>query len=122
MNTQIVFTLSDVGKFLLWGSFLVILLYLIFILRRIYLAIKNLTVVVEENRENIDEILNTVPGITKNFEKISGDLAEDISAFNGTVSNIAGIAEKVTSIKNIKSNFVKEKEPSKGSSIVLEDE
>lgn len=122
MNTQIVFTLSDVGKFLLWGSFLVILLYLIFILRRIYLAIKNLTVVVEENRENIDEILNTVPGITKNFEKISGDLAEDVSAFNGTVSNIAGIAEKVTSIKNIKSNFVKEKEPTKSSNIVLEDE
>lgn len=122
MNTQIVFTLADVGKFLLWGSFLVILLYLIFILRRIYLAIKNLTVVVEENRENIDEILNTFPGITKNFEKISGDLAEDVAAFNGTVSNIAGIAEKVTSIKNLKSNFVKEKESVKGSSIVLEDE
>lgn len=123
MNTQIIFTLSDVGKFLLWGAFLTILLYLVFILRRIYIAIKDLTKVVDENRTNIDTVLDSAPSITKNFERISKDLADDVSAFNGTVSNISGITEKLTSMKNIKGKFAKEKETQKNSNnIVIEDE
>ncbi|MBN2259036.1 MAG: hypothetical protein JW702_00675 [Clostridiales bacterium] len=117
MNTQIVFTLSDIGKFALWAAFLVILLYFIFILRRIYIALKDLTKVVEENRTQIDSILKSAPGITKNFEQISKDLSSDISAFNGTVSNLASITEKITSIKNLKEKFSKEDSKEKETNI-----
>ena len=122
MDTQIIFALSDVGKFILWGAFLAILLYLVFILRRIYIAIKDLTKVVDDNRANIDEILDSAPAITKNFERISKNLADDVSAFNGTVSNVAGFTEKITSMKNLKDKFSKEKETQKNSNnIVIED-
>jgi uncharacterized protein YoxC len=122
MNTQIVLTLGDVGKFVIWGALVAILLYLVFILRRIYIAIKDLTTVVNENRENIDAILNAAPGITKSVEKISGSIADDIAAFDGTVGNVAKIAEKVTSLKNIKETLSKEKPPKNDNQIVIEDD
>ncbi|MEA3422893.1 MAG: hypothetical protein U9Q80_03675, partial [Bacillota bacterium] len=75
MNSQIIFTLNDIGKFVLWAAFLVILIYLVFILRQIYVAIKSLTKVVDDNRSQIDETLKSAPGITKNFEKISKNLS-----------------------------------------------
>jgi uncharacterized protein YoxC len=121
MNTQIVLTLGDVGKVVLWAALVAILLYLIFILRRIYIAVKDLTSVVEENRESIDEIIAAAPGITKNFERISGDLANDVAAFNNTVSNVAGITERVTSIKNLKETLSKKKKQN-DNDIVLDDE
>jgi len=110
MNTQIIITLSDFGRMVLWIAFFVILLYIIFILRKIYISIKDFSKVVEGNRENIDEILDSAPGITKNLENISSNLASDIAAFNGTVSNISSITEKITSIKNIKNTLSKEKD------------
>lgn len=113
MNTQIIITLSDFGRMILWAAFFVILLYMIFILRKIYISIKDFSKVVQENRNNIDKILDSAPGITKNLENISADLASDVAAFNGTVSNISSITEKITSIKNIKNVLSKEKDENK---------
>ncbi len=107
MNYQIIFTLSDIGKFILWAAFLIILVYFVFILRQIYVALKDLTKVVDDNRAQIDETLKSAPGITRNFEKISANLSKDVEAFNSTVSNIASLSEKVTNIKNIKDKFSK---------------
>jgi uncharacterized protein YoxC len=108
MNSQIIFTLNDFGRFILWGAFLIILIYFVFILRQIYVALKDLTKVVDDNRAQIDETLKSAPGITRNFEKISKNLSKDVEAFNGTVSNLASISEKLTNIKNIKDKFSKD--------------
>lgn len=122
MNTQIVLTLGDVGKFVLWGALVAILLYLIFILRRVYVAIRDLTTVVNENRANIDAILDAAPGITQNVERISGSIAEDIAAFDGTVGNLARLTEKLTSLKNLKETLTREKPPKNDNRLVIDDE
>ncbi|MCK5764035.1 MAG: hypothetical protein KAH05_07940, partial [Clostridiales bacterium] len=83
------------------------------ILRQIYVAIKSLTKVVDDNRAQIDKTLKNAPGITKNFEKISENLSKDVEAFNGTVSNLASISEKLTNVKNIKDKFSKDTKDTK---------
>ncbi len=113
MNSQIIFTLNDLGKFVLWAAFLIILIYFAVILRQIYVAIKSLTKVVDDNRAQIDETLKSAPGVTKNFEKISENLSKDVEAFNGTVSNLASISEKLTNVKNIKDKFSKDTKDTK---------
>lgn len=122
MNTQIVLTLGDVGKFVLWGALVAILLYLVFILRRIYIAVKELTAVVNENRENIDAILDAAPGITQNVEKISGSIADDIAAFDNTVSNVARLTEKVTNLKHLKETLTPDKGTKNDNQLVIDDE
>ncbi len=125
MNSQIIFTLNDFGRFILWGAFLIILIYFVFILRQIYVALKDLTKVVDDNRAQIDETLKSAPGITRNFEKISKNLSKDVEAFNGTVSNLASISEKLTNIKNIKDKFSKDtkdtKEEQKEENIIIKE-
>ncbi|OPL07487.1 MAG: hypothetical protein AVO33_05025 [delta proteobacterium ML8_F1] len=113
MNTQIVFTLNDLGKFALWAALIIVLIYIIFILRRIFMSLRDINKVLEDNRDHIDEILKTAPGITKNFDSLSKNLAKDVAAFNGTVENLANITEKMTNVKHIKERFSKEEKKDK---------
>ncbi len=125
MNTQIVLTLSDLGKFAIWAALIIILIYIIFILRRIFMSLRDINKVLEDNRSHVDEILKTAPGITKNFDSISKNLAKDIAAFNGTVDNLAGITEKLTNVKNLREKFSKEEKkekPHRGVAVEKSDE
>lgn len=96
MNTQIVFTLKDLGMFVLWGLVVAVLVYLLLILIRFYKSFKELMAIVDENRENINKVLDEAPGITKNVNQISDEAAHFMSAFRGTVDNVADTSEAVT--------------------------
>lgn len=96
MNTQIVFTLKDLGMFVLWGLLVAVLIYILLILVRFYRSFKQIMAIVDENRQNINQVLDEAPGITKNVNQISEEAAHFMSAFHGTVDNVAETSEAVT--------------------------
>lgn len=96
MNTQIVFTLKDLGMFVLWGLLVAVLIYILLILVRFYRSFKQIMAIVDENRQNINQVLDEAPGITKNVNQISEEAAHFMSAFHGTVDNVAQTSESVT--------------------------
>lgn len=96
MNTTITFTLADLGKFALWAALLVILVYIILILKRVHSSIKIVNNLVEDNRDNIDQVLDEAPELTKNVKDITTEVAHDTQAFRGTIDNIAEMTEFFT--------------------------
>jgi len=74
----------------------VLVLYGIVILRKTYLTIKDVSKIVEENKENIEKTMNEVPDLTKNIKRISEEIAHGAEAFRGTVDNVAETSDTVT--------------------------
>ena len=98
MDTIITFTLKDL---LLCGVYLALILMIIYIIKiliKAHSSMKNINAIVEENRKEIDLILKEAPGISKNVNDISEELAHDIAQFRGTVDNIAETTESVTGV------------------------
>lgn len=96
MNSQIVFSLKDLGMFVLWGLLVAVLIYVLLILIRFYRSFKDIMAIVDENRENINQVLDEAPGITKNVNQISGEVSHFMEAFHGTIDNVADTSESVT--------------------------
>lgn len=96
MNSQIVFSLKDLGMFLLWGLLVAVLIYVLLILIRFYRSFKDIMAIVDENRENINQVLDEAPAITKNVNQISGEVSHFMEAFHGTIDNVADTSESVT--------------------------
>ncbi len=106
MNTIITFTLKD---FLLSGVYIALIVLLIVAIRilfKVYSSIKNINAIVEENRKDIDLIIKEIPGITKNANLISKEVAHDLAQFRGTVDNIAETTENVTGVVKENNNIV----------------
>jgi methyl-accepting chemotaxis protein len=57
---------------------------------------KQINLIVEDNRKSIDDTLEVVPDLTKNIEAISGEISHDIAAFRDSVDNVAETAGSVT--------------------------
>lgn len=98
MNTIIAFTLKDL---LLSGVYLVLiiaLVYVVKILMSLQRSMKDLNALVKENRTEIDAILKEAPGIAKNANTISEEVAYDVAKFRPTVDNIAQTSEEVTGV------------------------
>lgn len=91
MNATI--RLGDLGLLLLMSAFIVLIVYAILMLKNINETLKIIRKLVEDNRENIDQILDQAPSIAANIESISGDLAHDVKAVQGTIDQLAGISE-----------------------------
>ena len=96
MNSQIVFSLKDLGMFVLWGLLVAVLIYVLLILIRFYRSFKEIMAIVDENRENINQVLDEAPAITKNVNQISGEVSHFMEAFHGTIDNVADTSEAVT--------------------------
>ena len=96
MNSEIVFTLKDLGMFVLWGLLVAVLIYILLILVRFYRSFKEVMAIVDDNRENINQVLDEAPGITKNVNQISEEVSHIMTAFHGTVDNVAETSEEVT--------------------------
>ncbi|MDN5351219.1 MAG: hypothetical protein PWQ12_135 [Clostridiales bacterium] len=96
MDSQLVITLKDFLLFILWAGLAVIFIYLILILSRALRVMKQINLIVEDNRKSIDDTLEVVPDLTKNIEAISGEISHDIAAFRDSVDNVAETAGSVT--------------------------
>lgn len=84
---------GDLATFLLGSALLVLIIYGIFLLKNLNDTLRVLRKIVEENRSNIDEVLDKAPGIAANIESISSDLSHDIRAVQGTIDQIVGTTE-----------------------------
>lgn len=98
MDTIITFTLKDLLLSGIYAALIVMIIYIIKILMKLHSSMKNINAIVEDNRKEIDLILKEAPGISKNVNDISEELAHDIAQFRGTVDNIAETTESVTEV------------------------
>ncbi len=96
MNSQIVFTIKDLGMFVLWGLLVAVLIYILLILVRFYRSFKEVMAIVDDNRQNIDKVLDEAPGISQNINQISGEVSHIMTSFHGTIDNVAETSESVT--------------------------
>jgi len=106
MDSTIMFSIKDLLMFILWGLLVGIFVYLIFILRRALKIVKQVNGIVDDNRQNIDNIIDVVPGLTKNVEDITGEISYDVSQFRGTVENISTSTESVTETMKDNQSFM----------------
>ncbi|SCZ79210.1 hypothetical protein [Acidaminobacter hydrogenoformans] len=103
MNSQLVFTLKDVGMLVIWALLVAILIFILLVLIRFYRSFKDIMKIVDDHRTNIDKVLEEAPGITKNVNQISDEVNTTLKAFHGTIQNVAETTEAVTtSIKDNK--------------------
>ncbi len=84
---------GDLATLLLGGALLVLITYGIFLLKNLNDTLKVIRKIVEDNRSNIDEILDKAPGIATNIESISSDISHDVRAVQGTIDQIVGTTE-----------------------------
>lgn len=102
MSNVISFTLKDIGMFVLWSLIIVILYYFIVILKSLYSSVKEINGLISKNQDNVDKILKEAPGITKNANAISKEVADTLVKFRSSVDNIAESSESAT--KTLKEN------------------
>ena len=98
MNTIITFTLKDLLLCGVYMALIAMIIYIIKILMKAHSSMKHINSIVEDNRKEIDSILKEAPGISKNVNDISEELAHDIAQFRGTVDNISETTESVTGV------------------------
>ncbi len=96
MQSELTSTLRDFIMSAFWIGAIVAIWYLVLILRKLYLTVKDVSEIIEHNRKNIDQTLNEVPAITKNVQEITTEVAHDVQVFRPTVDNIAETSEAVT--------------------------
>lgn len=98
MDTVITFTLKDLLLSGVYLALIVMIVFIIKILMKAHSSMKHINAIVEDNRKEIDLVLKEAPGISKNVNTISEEVAHDIAQFRGTVDNIAETTESVTGV------------------------
>lgn len=98
----ITINIQDIFMAIFWLLLSIFVLYLIFILAKIYGVVKEFRNIARRNNQNIDKILGELPGITKNVNGITDNVNKASEAFMPSVENIAEASKEVT--QNIKEN------------------
>jgi uncharacterized protein YoxC len=113
MNAQLHFTLGQViiTLAILLGA--AIGVYLIIILSRVASNLRNINSILETNKENIDNTMNSLPGIVANVNEITGSVKRKTEMLDGlfgekddaesssTLSSIETIISSITSVVEI---------------------
>lgn len=95
MNATI--RLGDLGLFVLGTALLVLIVYAILFLKNLNDTMGVVKRLVEDNRNNIDSVLEQAPSIASNIESISSDLSHDVKAVQDTFDQIIGTTEVAVS-------------------------
>jgi uncharacterized protein YoxC len=91
MNTMI--SLKDLGMIVLWGSLVIMLIYLALLFKRLNDTVKGVNKLIEENSEDIGQTIKEVPKITKNISSITTEAVSSVQAVKGIAKNV-GILKK----------------------------
>lgn len=91
-------SIKDFGLTLLWAMLIVCLFFLIRMFFNAFLILREIRLVVKENRDSIDETLKNVPGLVKNVEDISGEISHGAQVFRPSVDNVAETSKNVTNV------------------------
>lgn len=87
---------------LFWFILCIAMLVVVMILFKFYQSVKDFRLIVKENRENINKIMEEIPGITKSINAISSDIEHTTNAFMPSVDSAAEISNSF--MENIKNN------------------
>lgn len=88
-----VISLKDLGLIVLWGSIVIMVIYLTLLFKRLNDTVKSVNRLIEDNREDIGNTMKEVPGITRNINDITTDANSGVQAMKGIVKNV-GILKK----------------------------
>ena len=87
MQTQIVFSLKELLLAGVMIALIALIIYIILVLREVLLSVKLLRGVINEKRENIDQILEITPSIMGSVDRITNIAAKGTeSAYSGAMS------------------------------------
>ncbi len=95
-NINISLSFKSIAYFVLWILLSAVLLFLVLILIRTYRTIKKVMKLIDEKREQVDQVIDELPAITKNVTTISTEVAHSMEAFHDTVDNVAHTSDNVT--------------------------
>lgn len=88
--------LIDLFIMFFWMALVLVACYLVLILHRAYMTMKDVRGILADNRKNINLILDEVPLITKNVAEVTTEVSHATQVFRPTVDNIAGSSEHIT--------------------------
>lgn len=88
--------LIDLFILFFWMALVVAICYIVLILHRAYMTMKDVRGIIADNRRNINMILDEVPQITKNVAEVTTEVSHATQVFRPTVDNIAGSSESIT--------------------------
>lgn len=88
--------LIDLFILFFWMALVVAICYIVLILHRAYMTMKDVRGIIADNRRNINLILDEVPQITKNVAEVTTEVSHVTQVFRPTVDNIAGSSESIT--------------------------
>lgn len=88
--------LIDLFILFFWMALVVAICYIVLILHRAYMTMKDVRGIIADNRRNINLILDEVPQITKNVAEVTTEVSHATQVFRPTVDNIAGSSESIT--------------------------
>ncbi|MBP1926499.1 methyl-accepting chemotaxis protein [Sedimentibacter acidaminivorans] len=85
---EITITINQIISFFLYTAIFAVLVYLTISIRNINLFLKELRLLVETNRKNIDSTMESLPVIASDIKSITGDVKEGITTLTNTAENI----------------------------------
>ncbi len=95
-NINISLSFKSIAYFVLWVLLVAVLLFLVLILIRTYRTLKKVMKLIDEKRNEVDQVIDELPIITKNVTTISTEIAHGMEAFHDTVDNVAHTSENVS--------------------------
>lgn len=91
MNNEIIFTVKDLIMSVLWITIIIFIVYLILILKELFMSVRMVRLKLKEKNEEIDHIINKAPSIVDSVEKITGIASKTVE---GAYKGVSGIVKK----------------------------
>lgn len=98
MDVQI--SLGDLGILLLGIAFLTLIIYTILILKNLNDTIKVVKTILQDNKSNVDQVLDQAPSIAESIESISSNLSQNVEDVQEPFRQIVGATEIAASTLN----------------------
>lgn len=85
---EITISVNQIITFFLYTAAFAVLVYLTISIRNINFFLKELRLLVETNRKNIDSTMDSLPVIASDIKNITGDFREGVVTITNTAENI----------------------------------
>ncbi|MBK5252490.1 MAG: DUF948 domain-containing protein [Peptostreptococcaceae bacterium] len=102
MNTMI--SLKDLGMVVLWGSLVIMLIYLALLFKRLNDTVKGVNKLIEDNSTEIGRTIQEIPKITQNINSITTEAVSSVHAVKGIIKNVGILKKAATPIAKASKN------------------
>jgi len=85
---EITISINQIISFFLYTAGFAVLVYLFIAIRNINFFLKELRLLIETNKKNIDSTMDSLPLIASDVKSITGDVRESVGSLTSTAENI----------------------------------